>query len=339
MKYLLTIINLLIIGLIYAQTPNNDLNWAPFWIDNFNTFDTGKWFVFDNHIHEAEPQLYKNENVWVSDGNLIIKVNNNKSICPNSVPYQIDYCLPGQIYNYSSGWIETKQAYAIHFGYIEAHIKVPHHKGLWPAFWTLLKDGLHHEEPDHNAAEIDIFEIYAHEPTNHLETNLHHTYDYSIEPASKHLQKHDLNNFTYTDWHTYAIEWDPNKIIWYVDYSPIRISYNHGITDPIRLILNVAIENNAKYWPDTFPYFEKRMYIDYVKTYTLKCDNQTVIMEIPDFNAYDYSVKKSITLGNGTIIPTASDITLRANDFIELLPGFEVPTESELYLDVSPCRD
>lgn len=35
MKYLLTIINLLIIGLIYAQTPNNDLNWAPFWIDNF----------------------------------------------------------------------------------------------------------------------------------------------------------------------------------------------------------------------------------------------------------------------------------------------------------------
>jgi len=32
-----------------------------------------------------------------------------------------------------------------------------------------------------------------------------------------------------------------------------------------------------------------------------------------------------------------NNITLRATDFIELKPGFEVQTGRELYLDVTPC--
>ena len=59
--------------------------------------------------------------------------------------------------------------------------------------------------------------------------------------------------------------------------------------------------------------------------------------EIPNFGTYHYAVKKSISLTNATTIPAGSNITLRANDFIELKPGFEVGIGRSLYLDVSPC--
>jgi len=43
-------------------------------------------------------------------------------------------------------------------------------------------------------------------------------------------------------------------------------------------------------------------------------------------------------MSNATAIPANNNITLRAADFIELKPGFEVQTGRELYLDVTPCE-
>ena len=59
--------------------------------------------------------------------------------------------------------------------------------------------------------------------------------------------------------------------------------------------------------------------------------------QIPNFNTYNYAVKKYISLSNTTTIPPNSNITLRAAEYIELTNGFEVPLGAELYLDVSPC--
>ena len=123
-----------------------------------------------------------------------------------------------------------------------------------------------------------------------------------------------------------------------MDDTPIRTTYNHGILDPVRLIMNIAVAKGKGLQPETSPYFEEKMLVDYVKVYGLKCDKHTTINEIPDFSSYDYKVKKSITLGSGTTIPTGTDISLRANNFIELRPGFEVPSDGRLYLDVSPCQ-
>ena len=81
------------------------------------------------------------------------------------------------------------------------------------------------------------------------------------------------------------------------------------------------------------------MYVDYVKVYQLTCDKNTVVNEISNFNTYHYGVKKSITLSGATTIPLGSTIYLRANDFIQLNPGFEVQTGRMLYLDASPCEN
>jgi beta-glucanase (GH16 family) len=212
---------------------------------------------------------------------------------------------------------------------------IPYRRGLWPAFWTFTSGA------GQNACEIDIFEMYGCKGSNHIETNIHRVYDYAApyDTATMYLQEDDLNNFSYTDWHIYAIEWDPNKIIWYVDNTPIRLMYNHGITGNVKLILNVAAQETKKCALPTGLPINDSMFVDYIRTYRLKCDNQTVVTEIPDFSLYEYSVKKSITLGSGTTIPLSSDISLRATDFIELLPDFEVPAGCELYLDVSPCSN
>ncbi len=340
--FFLTVLMLLCLGISYSQIPPADSHWHLEWVDHFNNLDSLKWAVGNNRVHNEEPQLYMKYNVWCEGGNLLLRVNNQQETCPYNIQQEPPNCVAGRTYNYTSGRVETQPEYAIRFGYVEARIKVPYHEGLWPAFWTLIKQGLHHEDPGHTASEIDIFEIYAHKVQsnhfNHLETNFHHVYDPSTEPPTTYLQEHDLKNFSYTDWHRYAIEWDPVKIIWYVDDTPIRTTYNHGILDSVRLILNVAIESEEQYWPDTKPYFEEKMFVDYVKVYGLMCDNQTIVNEIPNFTDYDFRVKKSITMGGGTTILVGTDISLRANDYIELQPGFDVPSGGRLYLDVSPCE-
>jgi hypothetical protein len=82
------------------------------------------------------------------------------------------------------------------------------------------------------------------------------------------------------------------------------------------------------------------MYVDYVKVYSLKydCNTPVIINSFTDFINYDYKVKKSITLSGNITMPSNSNICLRATDYIELLPGFEVTLGAELYLDNTPCN-
>jgi len=85
--------------------------------------------------------------------------------------------------------------------------------------------------------------------------------------------------------------------------------------------------------------FAEYMYVDYVKVYQLKCDKNTplTINNFTDLANYDNRVKKSITV-NPITIPQNANITLRANDFIELKPGFFIDTGRQMYLDISPCE-
>ncbi|NLJ81890.1 MAG: family 16 glycosylhydrolase [Bacteroidales bacterium] len=336
-----------------TQIPANDPHWQLKWQDDFNMFNSVIWVKADSAAREdrknpknSEPQLYLGNQVWTSNGNLVIEVNNTPIKCPTPAPYPhwvCGECISGKTYNYRSGWIQTNHLYDTRYGYIEARIKLPYKKGFWPAFCTFVGDS---EPNSSNVAEIDIFEMYGSNPDNLVETNIHtcykgdgplpHTHPNCNE---NHLVKHSLSNFTYTDWHTYAIEWDKNRITWYIDGKVIRTLSNHKIVDPVRIILNMAIQKESKHHPPTSPAFKEYMYVDYVKVYGLKCDRNTVVNEIPNFNTYDYAVKKSITMSNATTIPANSNITLRTTDGIVLKPGFYAPAGTRLYLDVSPCEN
>ncbi len=336
MRFSILITALLPLIEMNAQTPSNDLHWQLVWEDNFNTLNTNMWQVADHFDHYGEPQVYKAGNVSVNGGNLIIQTRQEMYNCPSLylTPWHCSrQDAVGLPYSYTSGWVESKQAYNTQYGYIESRIKIPYGFGFWPAFWTFLGDGV----SGSNAAEIDIFEMLGHLPNDNVTTNIHYEYP----DGDPYFQKSELDYFDYTDWHIYGVEWSPDRIVWYIDGHAIRTYYNHSVVDPVRIILNTAIEPLYQPTVNQAP-FPSDMRVDYVKVYDLKTDCNTTINACSyNFATYDNKVKKEITIGGSSCvnsIPANANITLRATDGILINGDFTVPNGAQLYLDVSACH-
>jgi beta-glucanase (GH16 family) len=109
---------------------------------------------------------------------------------------------------YSSGYVQSG-GYAydsaipkkwFKYGYFEARIKAPSFVGAWPAFWLWA-------DPN-SAREIDVVEI--------LMKNPNVTY-HTIHNDGEIFQTSKTFSSPLTDWHTFAVDWQPGIIIWYVD--------------------------------------------------------------------------------------------------------------------------
>jgi len=340
----------------------NDHNWDLFFKDDFNTLNTSVWDVENNFDHYGnDTAVYRTQNVYIEDSILIIEIKKEPYCCDSNFvnPYNCaGQWLTGECYQYTSGYMRTKRKEdCFKFGYVESKIRLPAGKGFTPAFW-LHRSG---EYPHQNTAEIDIFEMDGAKTTT-MGTNLYmyycddslcKIYECSCKNKPLYAQKcpdvnpdilcygQDVTIPDYTTWHTYAVEWDVNKIIWYVDGKVVRNFPNPGIVDYENIILNFGLPKWLR--PDESTPFPSKMEVDYVKVYQLKYDCGTAVVGIPDFSLFDYKVKKSITLNSpmswsGRITKNLST-TLRATDFIELQGGFEVPLGVELYLDINPCNN
>jgi len=166
---------------------------------------------------------------------------------------------------WTSGRIQTAGKFTQTYGHIEARIQVPQGSGLWPAFWML---GGGNWPTD---GEIDIMEVVGRDPNNLFGT-LH-------GPGYSGGNGYGAARNNGTPWwqafHTYAIDWSPNQIIWRVDGSEffratpqslqaakgnVSWVYNHGFF----IIMNLAVGGNfGQGTPNTLPN-ENRMVIDYV---------------------------------------------------------------------------
>ncbi|HPX76758.1 MAG TPA: glycoside hydrolase family 16 protein [Bacteroidales bacterium] len=345
MKKAILLIPLLFGILTFGQTPVDDPHWELVWEDHFNNINPNIWLVQNNFDHYGlEVQVYTDRlnNVFVSNDTLVIRVRNETYSCPagslNTWGCVKQY-ETGQPYNYTSGWIETKQAYNIQYGYIEARVKLPYGYGFWPAFWTSIGNGV---SGPSNVAEIDIFEMLGggadslslYNTSSIMTTNYHLVY-----PSYNLLKAHIPISFDYTQWHTYAIEWSPSKIIWYLDGYPIRLIPNPGIVDPIKIILNFAIRPD--YLPNQTSPFPSDMLIDFVKVYKLRNDCNTVLNACNyNFGMHDNKVKRSITIGNNSCVNSlgvGQSVFLRASEGVLINGDFTVPIGAELYIDVNAC--
>lgn len=371
MKKTIILINLIILFFVgVSQTPANDHHWQLIWEDNFDYLNTDIWLVQNHFDHysglqedyeDGEPQVYLNrsENVFINNGNLVIKLIKEEELygCPYEAMYnelgqtigwgctrQAEH--PDSLYEYTSGWVESKQAYNIQYGYLEARIKLPHGYGFWPAFWTGIGRG-----ETGNAAEIDVFEMTGNKESTVMGTNIHEEYCTDNETENPpYLYPYCENNNhyllwygldvdipTYTEWRTYAVEWTPSKIIWYVDGKVVRNSLNPGIIDPIRIILNFAITP----WdmPNSSTPFPSEMRVDYVRVWQLNksCDEYINATNY-DFSTYDNTVQNFIKIGAGggnNSLSVGDDVTIRASQFIEISGEFTVPLGASFYADVN----
>ncbi len=259
MKHFFAFVTLLVLEISTSAQIIENSNRKLLWHDEFDSLNTTMWTIADYSDHYGEPQLYKKEQVFCKNGSLCIVIQDTIVDCPENIqtsnPGSCGPCKTG-IHNFISGWIESKPAYATQYGYIEARIKMPYRFGLWPAFWT-------YEQTKNyvNAAEIDIFEMLGYKPENVITTNIHRTYpDGNIYYKQKSLRK-----FSYTDWHTYAIAWNKDAIIWYVDGKKIRKTKKHEIVDPVRLIFNLAVSGKSHYPTDKG--FSDTMFVDYIRVF------------------------------------------------------------------------
>ena len=237
-------------------------NWQAVWSDEFNdpagtSPDESKW-TYDIGTGQDgwgnnELQSYTNNPANVSmdgEGNLVITAIRSGN-------------------NFTSARIKTQGLFAQKYGRFEARLKTPYGPGLWPAFWMLGENI--ETTPWPQCGEIDIMELRGQEP--HIIHGSIHGPGYSGgNPVSRSYSL--INSRFDTDYHIYAIEWDENKIDFFVDdylYQRIKRSDVPGewvYDQPFFIILNVAVGGNYVGFPTAQTPFPQKMIIDYVRVYS-----------------------------------------------------------------------
>lgn len=230
--------------------------WTLIFDDEFNgtTLNTAiwdtciPWWAPSNCTIEdnSELELYLPENAYLDgNGNLLLKAEKKD--------------VGGR--HYVSGMVDSYQKFSFQYGYVEARMKMPAGKGFWPAFWML---------PPNEGAwppdEIDIMENLGYDPTT-----AYFTYHWPTDSGTQAFQYHYTGPDFSTDWHTFAVDWEPSSITWYVD-GVVRASYTdaQNITNkPMFIISNLAIGGVGS-WPgppDNSTPFPSYFQIDYVRVW------------------------------------------------------------------------
>ncbi len=154
------------------------------------------------------------------------------------------------------------------YGRIETRIKVPAGAGLWPAFWSLGANIGDVGWPQ--SGEIDIMEFVGRVP-NEIFGTIHGP---GYSGGASFGGTHDFGVPVSDRFHTFAIEWQPDRIDWYVDgilyhsATPASVAPNQWVFNhPFFLILNLAIGGNFGGPLDPNVVFPKSMLVDYVRVY------------------------------------------------------------------------
>lgn len=276
-----------------AQRPG----WTLVWNDEFDgdTLDRTKWDFdlgngfYDYRVHQWVPgwgneelQYYTGdpENVQLRDGCLHIR----------AVKAPLHGC------GYTSARLKTKARdgrvlFAKLYGRIEARARVPWGKGLWPAIWMLPVDDRYGGWAA--SGEIDLMEIVGEQPHEVL-NSLH--FGSSFPRRSLITTTHALpGGSSVADWHTYAVEWEPGEIRFYVDevqtctyrhwWSCSRLDPQQGgqgleaasesdlnpwpapFDQPFYLLMNVAVGGNFPGHPNADTRFPAELVVDHVRVY------------------------------------------------------------------------
>lgn len=176
--------------------------YALVWQDEFNTpgesgpstaewwYETGNHGWGNNELQDYVAGTYKGERLaLVSDGTLKITAK------------KIDGKVRSIRVNTVKGWT---------YGYFEARLKLCSGKGTWPAFWMMPKNFTTWP----GDGEIDIMEQVGCN-ANYVSSSIHcNAYNHSIGTQ----KTHELYLATaQTEFHTYAVEWTADQMVFYFD--------------------------------------------------------------------------------------------------------------------------
>lgn len=246
-----------VIGTVFAfsNTVKAADNYELVWSDEFNgnyldtntwnyEIGTGSWGWGNN-----EQQYYTDRNIKVSNGTMKITAKRE------------DY---GGM-KYTSSRITTKNKKNFKYGKIEARIKMPKFKGVWPAFWMLGANQDSVGWP--KCGEIDIVEAINDE--NLVYGTLHWFHDPGNNNADSGSSVAVANR---TEYHVYGVEWTADKLRWYVDgkvYRTMDVS-NDSFSEVRKeyfVIFNMAIGGQWPGYNIDETAFPATMEVDWVRAY------------------------------------------------------------------------
>lgn len=260
----------LLVSMSCADTMAQDVNYHLVWSDEFNyqglpdstkwTYDTGDGCPDLCGWGNNELQYYTEDrlkNARVENGYLFIEAHQE----------------PFKTREYTSARLLTRGKQSWKYGRFEIRAKLPSGRGTWPAIWMLPKEWQYGGWPA--SGEIDIMEHVGYEP-NFIYGSVH-TDTYNHVDGTQFTESIKVPDAEST-FHTYTIEWTPEKISWHVDDRQYASFPNKHKThkewpfdQAFRLILNIAVGGNwggqkgidDSIWP-------QQMVVDFVRVYQQK---------------------------------------------------------------------
>ena len=249
------------------------------WSDEFDYSgkpDTSKWSLEYGYIANNEAQYYTDslKNARVENGALIIEANKEKIKNSGFVSKDDPSWKKNSEYaSYTSSRLVTRNIAEWQYGVIEVKAKIPRGVGMWPAIWMLGKNQAEVGWP--KCGEIDIMEHVGYYQDSIFGTIHTGAYNHMIgtQKGSSIYIEHPYDQF-----HTYSIEWTPQKIDFFLDGTVyFNVTNEHKTTaewpfdQPFYMILNIAVGGSwggVKGIDDSV--FPQQMVIDYVRVYQIK---------------------------------------------------------------------
>ena len=207
-----------------------------------NALDTNTWThckAYTENCAEMNYGLqswYKPANAVVSNGTLKMRVTRETGTVCIGCKYGAG---KQETRDYAAVYIQTSNAFTMQYGFLEARMKMTNGRAQWPAFWThpvLDAQGNIRWPP-----EIDVLEYYTNRAGTAWQT-LH--YNTSTQFNVAHGQQYLIGDLS-ADFHTYAVNWTPTEIIWYVDGAETFRSNRYLVREPLFVILDVEVGGPA----------------------------------------------------------------------------------------------
>lgn len=211
--------------------------WELMWRDTFDapSVDLEAWTEIERRdSYNGELQYYSPLNSYIQDGCLYLTAKRQDK--------------DGK--EYTSGMVQTLYKRSLLYGRIEARIKLPEGKGLFPAFWLLSEN-----------YEIDIMEMIGSEPD--IIYGVNHSF------VNGRTQK-TFGMVTGVDWdefHVYAMEWEPDELRWYIDDKQFYQTTKNVSDEEMYIIFTMAVGGVWPGRPNEDTAFPRSMIIDEISVY------------------------------------------------------------------------
>jgi beta-glucanase (GH16 family) len=160
------------------------------------------------------------------------------------------------------GAVGTQDRFMARYGFFECRAQLQRSPGVWAAFWIQSTEIAKVEDPGKFGAEIDIMECFRKLGPDIVSHNVHWAYGPN-QRTTRGMQSYWPG--VGEGFHTFALEWTPEKYVFYVDgYAFYEVTQGLSHIEEY-LILSMELPSKMEELKHTV--FPDEFLVDYVRVY------------------------------------------------------------------------